>query len=241
MPPPERLEQRARRWAIGATRLVNRRSTALLQRLTPELQPRVWSNRQIEAVAAAVSGDVVHVSAWRDDDKEGRRYRDYFGQARSYATTNVGGLRGEGAADSILLDLAEPLDPSLRGRFDLVFNHTTLEHVYALDTAIANLCALSRSDLLLVVPFMQVEHWERPSYGDFWRIGAHGLRQACIAHGFEVLSLTSNHNPAWPIYYCLHARRLPDPATGPADLWAASGEPDGFGYRPVEPCHPLMA
>lgn len=238
MHPAARIKQRARPWALRATRLVNRRSTALLQRLTPELNPRVWSNRQIEPVAAAVTGEVVHVSAWRDEDKEGRHYRDYFAQASSYTTTNVGGLRGEGA-DSIHLDLTAPLDPSLRGRFDMVFNHTTLEHVPALETAIDNLFELSRSELLLVVPFMQVEHWERPAYGDLWRIGAHGLRHACMRHGFEVVSLASNHNPAWPIYYVLHARRPADPATEAADLWT-DADADGFGYRPIEPGHRLM-
>ena len=81
--------------------------------------------------------------------------------------------RGEGADDSIHLDLGAPLDPELRRRFDFVLNHTTLEHIYRVDVAIENLFAISRSELVLVVPFMQVEHWENPYYGDYWRIGAH--------------------------------------------------------------------
>ena len=200
----------------------------------------MWSNGEIARIAAGVTGDIVHVSAWLDEDKHGRCYRDYFANARSYTTTNVGGQRGEGAEGEIHLDLSQPLAPELRGAFDFVFNHTTLEHVQQVDVALENLFSLTRSELLVVVPFMQVEHWECPSYGDYWRVTAHGLTQACLDRGFEIVSLTSNHNAVWPIYYCLHARRAEGPPTAAADLWSATATPEGFGFRPVEPGHPLM-
>jgi hypothetical protein len=234
-----RLGQRARGVALAQSRTAHRRATAALKRLTADQEPRVWSNREIARIASSVTGDVVHVSAWLDEDKHGRRYRDYFPNARSYTTTNVGGERGEGSGDDLHLDLTQPLDPELRGAFDFVLNHTTLEHVHAIGPAIDNLFALTRSEVLVVVPFMQVEHWESPSFGDHWRMTAHGLTQATLDRGFEVLSLTSNHNPVWPIYYCLHARRVDGPAP-PGDVWSITGTPPGFGFRPVEPGHPLM-
>ena len=231
---------RFRALVVDRSHRAHRRTTARLKHLTRDLEPRIWSNREISRVAADVTGDVVHVSAWRDEDKEGRRYRDYFSGARSYTTTNVGGQRGEGGQDDIHLDLAQPLPGHLEQAFDLVFNHTTLEHIPAAHLALGNLFAMTRSDLLVVVPFMQVEHWECPSFGDYWRLTQHGLAQACLDHGFEILSLTSNHNPVWPIYYCLHARRRQGPAPTDQDVWSVTATEPGFGFRPVEPAHPLM-
>ncbi len=231
---------RVRARVVQWSRQAHRRTTVRLKHLTRDLEPRVWSNREIDRIGAEVTGDVVHVSAWLDEDKEGRRYRDYFPQARSYTTTNVGGQRGEGGEADLHLDLTRPLPSELERAFDLVFNHTTLEHIPAVHVALDNLFAMTRSDLLLVVPFMQVEHWECPSFGDYWRLTEHALVQASLDRGFEVVSLSSNHNPVWPIYYCLHARRaqgLPAPGT---DVWSVTGAEPGFGFRPVEPAHPSM-
>lgn len=231
---------RARRFALDQSRRAHRRSTTVLKRLTRDQEPRIWSNREIARIAAGVTGDVVHVSAWLDEDKEGRRYRDYFTGASSYTTTNVGGERGEGGDEDLHLDLSEPLPPALEKAFDVVFNHTTLEHVHAVQLAIDNLFAMARREVLVVVPFMQVEHWESPSFADHWRMTSFGLAQASLDHGFEVLSLTSNHNPVWPIYHCLHARRRDGGAPVGEDVWSVTGTPEGFGFRPVEPAHPLM-
>jgi len=226
--------------SLPEAREAHRLVTARLKELTADQESRIWSNREIARVAAQVTGDVVHVSAWLDEDKEGRTYREYFAAARSYTTTNVGGQRGEGGAGDLHLDLSKPLPSDLVEAFDLVFNHTTLEHVQAIDVALDNLFAMTRSELLVVVPFMQVEHWESPSFGDYWRMTEHGLAQACLDRGFEVVSLTSNHNPVWPIYYCLHARRREGPPPEGEDLWSVTATPEGFGFRPVEPAHPLM-
>ena len=234
------MGRRARDVARTQSGAAHRRITAILKRLTLDMEPRAWSNRQIARVAATATGDVVHVSAWLDEDKEGRTYREYFAQARSYTTTNVGGQRGEGDVDDVHLDLSEPLPEELEQGFDLVFNHTTLEHVHAVDRAIDNLFAMTRSELLVVVPFMQVEHWESPSFGDYWRFTSHGLVQACLDHGFEVVSLTSNHNPVWPDLLLL--ARTPTGGSGAArrGVWSLTNTPDGFGFRPVEAAHPLM-
>lgn len=213
--------------------------TRALQRITPDEHPRTWSNREIRRVGERITGDVVHVSAWRDEDKEGGTYRHYFPNASRYVTTNVGGARGEGI-DNLHLDLSAPIEDDLRQAFDLVFNHTTLEHVFDVQIALDNLFDMSRDEVLLVVPFMQVEHWEAPAYGDYWRLSEHALRQSCANHEFEVLTLTSNHNPVWPIYYCLHARRIAISAQQ-HHRWSIADAPPGFGSRPVAPGHRLMS
>ena len=60
--------------------------------------------------------------------------------------------------------------------FDVVFNHTTLEHIYDIRKAVANLCAMSRDAVVLVVPFMQASHATDVT-ADYWRLTAQALRK----------------------------------------------------------------
>lgn len=144
---------------------------------------RLWSNDVIAAVGKVASGEVVNVSAWKDSDKNGSLYRDYFPNARTYARTNWGGLISDPDATEYWLDLGEPLPENLRGSFDLVFNHTTLEHVFNMNQAVQNLCEMSRDAVLVVVPFSQREHGQ--DYGDYWRFTGASLRQMFQSHGLE--------------------------------------------------------
>src|SRR5678816_1575831 len=122
--------------------------------------PRLWSNRQLAEIGNLFDGDVVNVSAWQDSDKNGRTYRSYFPRARSYTLTNFEPeKRGyQGLAGEIFLDLEKPIPTELRQRFDVVYNHTTLEHVYEFRRAFANLCELSRDAVIIVVPWLQTAH-----------------------------------------------------------------------------------
>src|SRR5215211_5516257 len=94
--------------------------------------PRMWSNEQLAAIAPLFTGDVVNVSAWQDSDKEEKHYREYFVNAKSYSVTNYKAeFRGlQNVENEIYLDLEADLPPELAERWDVVFNHTTLEHVY---------------------------------------------------------------------------------------------------------------
>lgn len=138
---------------------------------------RIWSNRVLAQIAPSLHGAIVNVSAWRDEDKEGKRYRDYFVGADEYWLTNwrsdARGFQGN-LANEIFLDLEQPLPETLVGRFDVVFNHTTLEHVFDIFTAFHNLCCLSRDVVILVVPFLQEQHGE---YGDYWRFTPFALEK----------------------------------------------------------------
>ncbi len=109
-----------------------------------------------------------------------KAYRDYFPKATTYTVTNFGGERGlQRQEGEIFLDLEKALPDSLRGKFDVVFNHTTLEHVFDCQLAFKNLSEMSRDILITVVPFCQNQH-ELPSFKDYA-----GVRQpvcaTCIA------------------------------------------------------------
>lgn len=153
---------------------------------------RVWSNQELARIAPAFGGAVVNVSAWQDSDKVSRRYRDYFGNADSYTVTNYAGHHGhQGGADERELDLTAALPEELRGRFDTVFNHTTLEHIFDVGTAFSNLCAMSRDAVIVVVPFAQIQH-ESASFGDYWRFTPTCLRELFARNGFEVVYEAAN-------------------------------------------------
>ena len=88
--------------------------------------PRVWSNRELEKFGHLFSGKGVNVSGWKDIDKEGKKYRDYFSNISEYWITNykseARGFQGN-QENEIFLDLEEDLDESMHGKFDVVFNH----------------------------------------------------------------------------------------------------------------------
>ena len=50
--------------------------------------PRIWSNQELKKFSHLFKGDVVNVSGWRDIDKEGLHYKDYFRNAKNYTITN---------------------------------------------------------------------------------------------------------------------------------------------------------
>lgn len=171
---------------------------------------RKWSNDQLRALCSHFTGDVVNVSAWRDEDKEGGHYRDYFPNAASYSLTNYSGTSGaQGFEGEIPLDLTAPLPEDLRERFDVVYNHTTLEHVYEVQQAIENLAGMSRDVVIVVVPFSQVHH-EVGTYEDFWRFTPTALRRAFGEHGFEEIYCSANEDPNAAVYVLYAASRNPD-------------------------------
>lgn len=150
---------------------------------------RVWSNKVLRNIAPLFSGDVINVSGWKDEDKEGRTYREYFTSARGYYISNYKGERGikDNPATDFFIDLSVPNLPSeLIGRFDVVFSHTTLEHIFDVRTAFRNLCQMSRDIVIIVVPFAQHLHYTK-SYGDYWRFTPMSLRTLFAENGFEVI------------------------------------------------------
>jgi hypothetical protein len=197
---------------------------------TSDLHPRRWSNAELRRFTPYLDGDVVNVSGWRDADRVGGRYRDYFVRCRSYTITNYPGTRGlaDGAEGSIPLDLEAALPEMMRSAFDVVFCHTVLEHVYDKSTAFMNLADMSRDLLILVVPFMQEEHFDQGSYGDYWRYTPMSLGRLTSETGMSLLYMSSNDSPWWPIYLFAVGSRNPEKWKGILPASCPRGRRIGF-------------
>lgn len=169
-------------------------------------RPRIWSNAEIRHFAPTFRGSVVNVSAWTDEDKEGGRYRDYFTSASAYTTTNFSDGKGlQQTEGEIFLDLERPLPSELVGAFDLVFNHTTLEHVFDCRGAFANLASLSRQGVMIVVPYIQQMHGL--GYGDFWRFTPQTMRRLYEENELTLRYCSANGADRASIYlFCLGFR-----------------------------------
>lgn len=163
-------------------------------------QPRVWSNQELRKIGPHLQGAVVNVSGWKDSDKEGGNYRSYFPKNTEYFITNYSstykGFQGNG--DEIALDLVQPLPAELVGRFDIVFNHTTLEHIFEVQVAFENLAKMSRNHVLVVVPFLQQQHG--PEYGDFWRFTPLAMKRLMEKNGLELTYINYNDSATDSIY-----------------------------------------
>lgn len=171
--------------------------------------PRIWSNRELAKFAKLFSGNVVNVSAWMDEDKEGRRYLDYFTGAKSYSVTNyVSEAKGlqEWLENQIFLDLEQDLDAGLRRKFDVVFNHTVLEHVFECGKAFETLCELSADLVIVVVPFIQHQH---SAYGDYWRFTPEGVGRLFRKNGLDLVYINYNDGPNQSIYVFAIGSRQP--------------------------------
>ena len=200
--------------------------------------PRRWSNRELEKYAHHFSGDIVNVSAWKDEDKEGNHYRDYFRNASSYHITNyVAEARGlQGTEGEIFLNLEGELPDELKGRFDTVFNHTTLEHVFDVHAAFANLCEMSRDCVILVVPFLQQYHAD---YGDYWRMTPRLLDKLFEKHGLQTVHISFNNHKQASVYIFAVAARQPEKyAPHFPDNWSVV-DPTASGSEPFVGCFAL--
>lgn len=189
---------------------------------------RAWSNEQLRRVAPLFGGRIVNVSAWKDEDKQGGRYEDYFSSADSYHITNFDGDCGfQGIDAEIFLDLTGDLPGELSGAFDVVYNHTTLEHIFDVMKAFDNICAMSKDVVVLVLPFAQTQH-EASTWKDYWRFTPSWFREAFRRKGFEVVYLASNQDKNAAVYvFCVAARhperwreKMPEmPPPTPAASW----------------------
>ena len=176
-----------------------------------EVRPRNWSNAELRKFAPLFDGAVINVSGWRDEDKTGGHYRDYFAAATTYDISNYRGESGAtGAAGEVFIDLEASLPQELARRYQVAFNHTTLEHVYDIRTAIANICALSNDTVILVTPFLQQVHYIEGSFGDWWRPTPMCVERLLQEQGFHVIYQSSNDNPWYIVYVFTIACRDPE-------------------------------
>lgn len=161
---------------------------------------RIWSNNELEKIALLFVGDIINVSGWKDDDKKNKKYREYFTNAKSYSISNYGGDMGyQGKEGEILLDLEKDLDEKYISKYDVVFNHTTLEHIFEINTAFKNLCLMSRDIVIIVVPFLQQMHFS-DSYKDYWRFTPFAVKKMFEKNGMSLIYLNANDGGKESVY-----------------------------------------
>ncbi|MFP4348314.1 MAG: hypothetical protein ACOC23_02510 [Thermodesulfobacteriota bacterium] len=200
--------------------------------------PRVWTNRELKKFAHFFHGEIANVSGWKDIDKEGKRYRDYFINASAYTITNYKtDKRGfQGFKNEVFLDLEKTLPESLYQKFDVVFNHTTLEHIYNIKKAFQNLCNLSKDIVIIVVPFLQQYHSD---YGDYWRFTPLAIQRMFRDNDFELLYQSFNSNKKTSVYIFTIASRNPEKWKDKFDWSFTCRDPKGKGVEPFIGCNAI--
>lgn len=162
-----------------------------------QFNPRYWSNNILRNICKTLEGDVLNVSGGDDGDKQGDVYRSYFSAATSYSISNFGDAK---RSSNISLDLtSSELPQELTKKFDIVFSHTVLEHIFDIHSAIGNLCSLSKSVVISVVPFLQSFH-HGPWYSDYWRFTPNALVGLFEEKGFRTAFVDWNEDFLGNIY-----------------------------------------
>jgi hypothetical protein len=193
-------------------------------------KPRLRTNEILRKFAHLFDGSVVNVSASNDSDKNcslfeyycgdydsGSRYKSYFSRASSYYITNYPNdetplqIRDN---EIIYLDLESDLDDELKHRFDVVFNHTVLEHVFDVFSAFRNLCLMSRDIVIVVVPQCQQIHDFERGYTDYWRFTPFSVDKLFTTNGFAVLYRETTYGFSESQYLFYIASRNPEKWAG---------------------------
>lgn len=163
-------------------------------------RPREFSNQELKKFAHLFIGDIVNVSGWNDSDKQNSTYRQYFKKANKYMISNFEkDQKGyQGFENEFYLDLENPLPKNLNNKFDVVFCHTVLEHVFDMQQAFENLSKMSKDILIIVVPFMQQLHGS--GYKDYWRFTPESLKKMYLKYGFTPRYISANAKDKASIY-----------------------------------------
>lgn len=158
--------------------------------------PRIWSNSELKKISHLFHENVINVSAGENIDKEGSTYDKYFYNALEFWTSNYspGSFRGfSGQNMELLIDLETDLPNELINNFQVVFNHTTLEHVFNVFKAFENLCKLSKDVVILIVPFAQEQH-ENSGYLDYWRFTPTCIRKLFEINNYQTIYEAANND-----------------------------------------------
>ena len=162
--------------------------------------PRIWSNNELKKISSLFYGSVINVSGWKDLDKQGNTYREYFRNASEYWISNyvaeAKGFQGD-LENELFLDLVLPIENNLIEKFDVVFNHTVLEHIFDCRNAFQNICLLSKDIVISIVPFLQHQH---AAYGDYWRFTPECMSLLYEENGLELLYINYNNGRNQSVY-----------------------------------------
>lgn len=180
----------------------------------PEWGARSRSNEEIRTLGQHFNGDVLNLSGWKDSDKEGGYYRDYFPNASSYVISNYGAEVGSSGNEEKELDLSKPYAGQI-GTYDLVFNHTVIEHVYPTQIVFDNLAKLSRDAILTIVPFVQHTHGVKDEFVDYYRYSPLALECLFKERGFKTVYMSWNEDhPLMNVYIVHVASKYPERYAG---------------------------
>lgn len=159
---------------------------------------RTRSDAIVRRWTGALTGDVLSIGSGDDRDGGGRRYRDYFPQARSYTTSEV-----TPGAD-LMLD-ARAMPSVADASYDVLFCSGVLEHVDDCHAAVAECYRVLRPGgvFLVGVPFNQRLH-RVPQ--DFWRFTEYGLRYLLRAFTIDALEAIGD-DPKHPWTYWVRAHK----------------------------------
>jgi len=160
---------------------------------------RQTSNALLAGWCQAITGDVLSIGSGQDADKQGRKYRDYFTWAASYATSEI--VPG----CDLRLDVRRmPEVPS--ASYDAVFCSGVLVHVDDIGAAVAECHRVLRPGgwFLVGVPFNQPIH-RAPL--DFWRFTEYGLRWLLRAFRVDDVQAIGS-DPKSPASYWVRARKV---------------------------------
>lgn len=189
-------------------------------------RPRLKTNVMLSKFSSLFFGSVLNVSGSNDSDKScslynyyfsdydsGKRYKDYFSAASSYLVSNY--PNDETVIDipqdeQFMLDLEADLPGEYIEQFDVVFNHTVLEHVFDIFKAFENLCALSRDVVILVVPQAQKIHDYGRGYADYWRMTPFAVERLFDKYGFTILHRDATGGFSESIYLFYIASKKPE-------------------------------
>jgi len=193
--------------------------------------PRYWSNDELKKISHFFRGDLLHVSAGKDLDKEGKEYKTYFNNIKNYFITNHKlEYSNDDTVKEFYLNLEEDLPENLCNRkFDVVFSHTVLEHIFKIDKAIDNLTMLSDDIIITIVPFIQSYHAQE-HFNDFWRFSPFALKKMFENKGFTTIYVSWNEDILGNIYVFHVCSSKPQKWNNITNLYNITKTDKGPGY-----------
>ena len=166
-------------------------------------EPRIWSNNELKKFSKKFYGNIINVSGWKDSDKVSSFYKNYFTNCTNYFISNWSyserGQENKLSKNQYLIDLESDLKKELLGKFDVVFNHTTLEHIFDIYKSFRNLCELSNDVVIIVVPFLQEQH-TTSDFKDYWRFTPQTIKKLFEKNNFKLAYINANDQNNSSIY-----------------------------------------
>lgn len=164
---------------------------------------RIESNRWLAAHTADITGTVLSIGSMDDKDGEGRLYRQYFGSAASYTTSEHIPYPG----CDLVIDVRH-MPQIADATYDCVFCSGVLEHVDDYEAGMREIARILKpgGTLLLGLPFRQALHLA-PT--DYWRFTEFGIRVLLDRHGYRADDITpiDTSVPDFPATYWSRATK----------------------------------